>query len=61
MFRTVDLPVPAAPYKTMNFCIFLESPVTIDPIAHSILCLSSSEYKVDMSLSYACVSPGSSG
>ena len=51
IFNIVDLPVPAEPYNTMNFCIFLESPVIIDPIAHSSLCLSSGEYKVDMSLS----------
>ena len=51
MFKMVDLPVPAAPYKTINFCSFLDSPDTIDPMAHSILCRSSSEYNVDISLS----------
>src|SRR5574344_1867102 len=34
IFRNVDLPLPASPYNTMNFCMFLESPDIILPIAH---------------------------
>ena len=50
-FKIVDLPVPAEPYNTINFCMFFDSPDTIEPIDHSILCLSSGEYKVEISLS----------
>ena len=60
-FNMVDLPVPAEPYKTINFCIFFESPETIEPMAHSILCLSSSVYKVDINVSQAEISPASKG
>ena len=47
----VDLPVPAEPYKTINFWICFDSPDTIEPIDHSILCRSSGVYKVEINFS----------
>ena len=47
--------------EDQKLCSFLDSPVTIAPMHHSILCRSSGEYNVETRRSHAGVSPGSRG
>ena len=59
ILRTVPLPLPGAPYSTKNFSIFLLSPATTAPMAHSIFCLSRGAYSVSSNLSHASCGPSS--